>query len=98
MYVGQWKHNQPEGKGRLIHPDGEVYEGDWVKDEAHGKGTYYYADGSVYEGDWENDKKNGVGTETFIDKSKRRGKVSKNNGAKNIHSFVYTGTYKDGQR
>ncbi len=26
------------GKGRLIHADGDVYEGDWKDDKAHGDG------------------------------------------------------------
>jgi hypothetical protein len=26
------------GKGRLIHADGDVYEGDWRDDRAHGQG------------------------------------------------------------
>ena len=33
-YVGFWRHNMAYGKGRLIHPDGDVYEGDWVNDKA----------------------------------------------------------------
>lgn len=27
-----------DGKGRLIHPDGDYYQGDWKKDKAHGNG------------------------------------------------------------
>lgn len=40
------------GKGRLIHADGDVYEGDWLDDKAHGKGVYKHFDGARYEGDW----------------------------------------------
>lgn len=28
------------GKGRLIHADGDVYEGEWFNDKAHGYGIY----------------------------------------------------------
>jgi len=38
------------GKGRLIHADGDVYESDWKDDQAHGKGFYIHTDGAKYEG------------------------------------------------
>ena len=38
------------GKGRLIHSDGDVYEGDWQNDKAHGRGTYIHMDGAKYTG------------------------------------------------
>jgi hypothetical protein len=31
-----------EGKGRLIHSDGDVYIGDWKEDKASGKGYYIH--------------------------------------------------------
>ena len=31
-----------EGKGRLVHSDGDVFIGRWKKDKAHGKGKYYH--------------------------------------------------------
>ena len=40
------------GKGSLIHSDGDCYEGDWENDKAEGKGIYYHYYGAVYEGDW----------------------------------------------
>lgn len=43
------------GRGRLVHSDGDIYEGDWKDDKAHGIGTYYHADGSKYEGKWKDD-------------------------------------------
>ena len=33
------------GKGRLIHADGDVYQGDWLDDKAHGTGFYNHTDG-----------------------------------------------------
>lgn len=38
------------GKGRLIHCDGDVYEGDWVDNKAEGYGTYIHFYGAKYEG------------------------------------------------
>ena len=47
-----WKDDKANGKGRLIHSNGDVYEGQWKDDRQHGKGTYYHTDGSTYEGEW----------------------------------------------
>jgi len=44
------------GKGRLIHGDGDVYEGDWINDKAEGKGVYIHFDGAKYIGEWHDDK------------------------------------------
>ncbi len=45
-----------EGKGRLIHSDGDVFIGRWKKDKAHGKGKYLHLNGATYYGDWLDDK------------------------------------------
>ena len=44
------------GKGRLIHADGDVYECDWKEDKAHGSGFYNHTDGAKYVGGWFEDK------------------------------------------
>ena len=33
------------GRGRLIHADGDVYEGIWLNDKAHVRGIYIHRDG-----------------------------------------------------
>lgn len=43
------------GRGRLIHADGDVFNGNWVDNKTHGQGTYDHADGASYEGDWNED-------------------------------------------
>ena len=53
------------GKDRLIHSDGDMYEGDWVDDTANGKGSYIHRDGARYEGEWVNDQQSGHGVETW---------------------------------
>ncbi len=45
-----------EGKGRLIHADGDVYIGRWSKDKANGIGIYLHIDNAKYEGEWIDDK------------------------------------------
>lgn len=44
------------GRGRLIHADGDVYEGMWVNDKACGQGTYTHLDGAQYVGEWQDDR------------------------------------------
>ena len=39
-----------EGKGRLIHSDGDYYEGEWKEDKAEGYGKYKHVEGAMYEG------------------------------------------------
>ena len=39
------------GKGRLIHSDGDVYEGEWLNDKANGIGVYTYHNGATYKGE-----------------------------------------------
>ena len=44
------------GKGRLVHSDGDVFFGEWKDDKAHGEGTYIHRDGASYKGEWFEDK------------------------------------------
>lgn len=48
VYEGYWEKDMANGRGRLIHADGDVYEGFWKDDKAHGKGMYYHTDGAWY--------------------------------------------------
>ena len=38
------------GRGKLVHNDGDIYEGDWVNDKAEGRGTYLHSNGAKYDG------------------------------------------------
>ena len=44
------------GKGRLIHSDGDVYEGEYQEGEKHGQGTLTFPDGTTYEGEFKENK------------------------------------------
>ena len=39
-------------QGKLIFPNGDVYEGEFEKDLPHGEGKYFFSNGSVYEGEF----------------------------------------------
>lgn len=49
------------GRGRLIHANGEVYEGEWLNDKANGYGVHTHLDGATYSGDWLDDLQHGKG-------------------------------------
>jgi len=40
------------GRGRLIHASGDVYDGLWKDNKANGIGQIRYADGATYQGNW----------------------------------------------
>jgi len=44
-----------DGKGLLIHPNGDIHEGDFKNGIFQGKGKCLFADGNIYEGDFKND-------------------------------------------
>lgn len=61
-YTGQWKHDEPNGKGTIKWNDGTVYEGEWKDGVENGQGTYTYANGGRYEGEVLNGLADGQGT------------------------------------
>ena len=73
MYEGWWKDNKANGKGRLIHADGDIYDGYWKDDKAHGFGEYTHTDGAKYEGEWVDDKQHGQGKEEWPDGAQYEG-------------------------
>ena len=41
-----------DGRGKIIWPDGAVYEGEWKDGQKHGRGKYTHVDGTVYDCEW----------------------------------------------
>jgi uncharacterized protein (TIGR02145 family) len=81
IYVGQWKKNMKNGKGKeivKINESEQIYDGDWKDDKKQGYGKMINYDGSVYEGDWVNDEATGQGKLTLTNKTIQIGKF--NNG------------------
>ncbi len=33
-YEGEWLNDYMQGKGKMVHADGDIYEGEWVMDMA----------------------------------------------------------------
>ena len=82
IYMGQWKNDKTNGKGKIVHPNGGCYEGNFCQDHAEGFGTYVHKNGCRYDGTWKNDLQDGNGKETWPNKLVYEGeyKEGKKNG------------------
>jgi len=49
------------GKGKMVWPNGEMYEGLWKNNERSGKGRNLYHNGDIYEGEFVKGHKHGNG-------------------------------------
>ena len=81
IYIGQWKNDKINGKGKLTNPIGDYYEGDFINDNAEGYGSYIHKEGSSYFGMWKNNRQEGQGKEIWPDKTEYEGDYK--NGEKN---------------
>ena len=73
IYMGQWKNDKINGKGKLTNPIGDYYEGDFINDNAEGYGSYIHKEGSSYYGMWKNNRQEGHGKEIWPDKTEYEG-------------------------
>ena len=94
---------QREGRGTLVHADGDMYEGQWLAGKKHGQGKYTFATGDVYEGEWVKGERQGHGKFSYSsgsvyegewqkDKKHGRGKMTYADGSS------YDGEYADGKK
>ena len=63
-YVGEWKDNKPNGRGKTKFPNGHKFEGEF-KDGLTHNGTYTDGKGNEYTGEFKDGKEHGEGTETI---------------------------------
>ena len=53
VYSGQVINDgMPHGNGKMVYPNGDIYNGQWERGKRHGKGEYTAADGAVRVGEW----------------------------------------------
>mmetsp|Transcript_82938 Transcript_82938/g.231324 ORF Transcript_82938/g.231324 Transcript_82938/m.231324 type:complete len:359 (-) Transcript_82938:93-1169(-) len=76
-YVGHLVKGEPEGHGKMMYPNGDVYEGAWVAGHRHGEGVFRQsavdASSTVYRGQWRDGLKDGIGVEEWGDGSRYEG-------------------------
>ena len=60
-----WKKDKANGRGRMTHANGDLYEGYWKDDKANGFGFFIDTNNARYEGDWVDDIQHGQGIETW---------------------------------
>jgi hypothetical protein len=54
-YVGEWKDDKRDGRGKCTLPGGGMFDGVWSQDIRHGLGTFTYPNGDIFEGEWKKD-------------------------------------------
>ena len=72
-YIGEWKDNLKEGKGKEFWPDGTYYEGEYRNGKKWGEGKLKLPDGSIYNGQFKNGEINGKGKIIYSDKKEYEG-------------------------
>ena len=92
-YVGEWKNDSFDGKGKYTFSKGGEYVGEFKNNNLNGQGTMSYLDGTKYVGEWKDDKWNGQGTLTYLDGRKYFGEFRDG-----IINGKGTMTYSDGAK
>ncbi len=64
-YEGGVRDGNPDGRGIMIFPNGDIYDGEFANGKRNGTGTFKFHDGTKYTGQFEDDFYNGHGTMTF---------------------------------
>jgi len=62
--VGRWRNSRMGGEGRMVWPDGRMYEGQYENDRKSGVGKFTWPDGRSYYGQWLVGKQHGRGCYT----------------------------------
>lgn len=69
-YDGYWVNGMPQGEGRMIYANENIYEGQWHEAKRNGYGVLTKRNGDHYEGHWVNDLREGQGSYFYHDKNK----------------------------
>jgi len=77
VYEGQWfEHGGKQfiqGKGKMVWPNGEIYEGWWQQGRRWGRGRNIYKNGDMYDGEFVDGEKEGFGVYSYHDGSRYEG-------------------------
>ncbi len=100
---------KPDGEGKMVYIEGDIYDGEWKNGLRNGKGTYTWNSGAKYVGDFVDDVREGKGDFLgFVDSDGRysgdyHGEF-KNNQFEGEGTFEFTngekfvGVFKENQR
>lgn len=69
-YDGYWVAGMPQGEGRMIYANENIYEGQWHEGKRNGYGVLTKRNGDHFEGHWVNDMREGQGSYFYHDKNK----------------------------
>jgi len=69
-YDGFWVNGMPQGEGRMIYENENIYEGQWHEGKRNGYGVLTKRNGDHFEGQWVNDMREGQGSYYYHDKNK----------------------------
>lgn len=69
-YDGYWVNGFPQGEGRMIYANENIYEGQWHEGKRNGYGVLTKRDGDHFEGHWVNDLREGQGSYFYHSKNK----------------------------
>lgn len=72
-YTGYYVNGVPNGQGKMVWDNGDIYDGEWDQGQYNGNGTYIWKNGSSYSGDWKNGEMHGYGTYTDADGNEKTG-------------------------
>jgi len=102
VYIGEFKHNKKDGKGKYTYKNGDIYIGDFSNGVKHGNGEYFNSTGEVYKGQFMNGKKQGIGKYKFIDGSEYLGDFNDDHqDGKGTYKYssgaIYVGQWKNGE-
>ncbi len=86
-YINE-ESREPNGEGRMVYNNGDIYDGEWVEGIQEGEGVFQYNNGDTYEGLWKNGKKDGSGVYIWSDGKKYDGEYRED---KRDGEGVYTG-------
>ena len=65
-YVGNYADGLKSGVGKMVFPNGDIYEGQFVRNERHGRGRYLSVRGEEYDGGWAHGKRDGQGVSVVL--------------------------------
>ena len=105
FYKGDWKGDEPSGKGTLTWNDGRKLEGFWSYGKANGHSKFFFANGNIYEGQYVDGEMTGFGKLTYSENDLQqreyylgefRNGLSEGNGTiVGRHGHILVGIFKD---